>query len=344
MMSPQDLQLVHALQLAPRASWATLGQHLGTDPRALARHYAQLVEQGQVSVMVTLGPRALERVQPGILRVSALPGHTSQVARALAGWSQATTVRLTDGATEIYALVLAPTHRRLADTVSKTVAALPGVAGSELHAVFRTLDAGRVGRLASLPRETQHALQRLRPSADGMGTSARIADGDIELFSLLCRDGRTEVSELARRTRREPSTVSRRLRRLEADGFLDYVSIIPDTASPFPVLVMMWCTITPMDVPILEERIPFLSWIETATVVSGTHNLFLLAHVSSTADVPELHATAHELTPSLQVREVQVVGQPVKLHTRTVDNTGRLEDRVEDPYPVLAPALTGAVT
>ena len=41
-----DLALIHALQVAPRVSWAQAGQVLGTSPAALAERWARLRSSG----------------------------------------------------------------------------------------------------------------------------------------------------------------------------------------------------------------------------------------------------------------------------------------------------------
>jgi len=328
---------VHALQEAPRAGWAALGAVLDREPRALARHYAKLRDAGLLRVMVTLGPRALELVQFGIVRLEAAPGRAEEVARRLAEWPQATTVRVTDGGMDVYGLVIAVNHRELMAGARRAIADIPDVARSEVHTVFSTVDAGRAGRLNSLSGVERRALQAMRPPSTG--AAVRPTGDDVALLSRLGQDGRTEIAELARRTGREPSTLSRRLARLHGQGYLDFVAIVPDDVSSFPVYAMFWCGVDPADLPALERRLPALPWIETATVLSGRANLFLLTHVETTARVPALHTEIGGLAPSIRVHDVQIVSHAVKLHTRWLDGAGLWTDRVEDPYPALRDGL-----
>ena len=42
-LPPEDLELVHALQIAPRATWSQLGAALGRHPTTLAARWDQFV-------------------------------------------------------------------------------------------------------------------------------------------------------------------------------------------------------------------------------------------------------------------------------------------------------------
>lgn len=336
MLSEPDLQLVHALQETPRASWTQIGDVLGVERRSLARRYAQLRADGDVTVMATPGPALLSTMQFGIIRLQSAPGQGRDVATALASWPHVTTVRIADGTFDIYAMMVHVDHRRLISDSQRMIATIPSVRRSEVHTVFRTIDAGRAGRLDSLSLAERAALQSLSPPVASSTTLSGLIDSDIDLLDLLTEDGRMDSAELARRTGREPSTISRRLGKLQTNRYLDFVTIVPDRNSSFPVHALQWCSVAPDELPTLEQRLVSTSWVESATVLSGTHNLCLAGHVHSTAQVPALRAQATDLAESMRVHEVQLVSQAVKVHTRWVRDDGRWSERVDSPFSHLA--------
>ncbi len=172
------------------------------------------------------------------------------MAERLARWPGASTVRLTDGSSDVYGLLVGAGHEALVAAVHEQVAALPDVRWSEVNIVLETGDVGRAARLDSLSRRQVSELRNgggLRGGAAQPVPRARLSLGDFGLIGLLLADGRMEVAELARRLGREPSHVSRRLARLQADRLLDFVAITPDSTSSIPVRALLRCSVDPRE-------------------------------------------------------------------------------------------------
>lgn len=342
MTTEEQLEIMHALQEAPRAPWAVLGSVLGADPRAVARDYKSLVESGMMRLIATPGPRLLERLQFGHLRLRAAPGRAETVAAGLAYWPQATTVRVTDGSFDVHALVVGTDARTLLRSVHEAVAALPDVEAAEVSTVLRTIDVGRAGRLDSL---SPAQVQKLRATrlASGSGTPSRLGIRDFDLMRALTADGRMEISELARELGREPSTVSRRVARLQTDGYLDFLALTTDTASSFPVVAYLWCIVDAVELEALITRLPIQPWLGSFTVTSGRSNVCVVAHLQTPAGLLRIMEQLTALSPSLRVTETQITSPAVKLHTRLLDEHDRFTDDICDPYTTLAPQLIARV-
>lgn len=326
---------MHALQEAPRASWTVLGSALRTDPRTIARTYSGLVDSGTFRLMAIPGRRLLEYVQWGQLRVRTSPGRAEMVAAQLARWPQATTVRVTDGSSDVHALVLGTDHRTLLRTVHDTMATLPAVESAALCTALRTVDIGRAGRLDSLSRRQVDALRAVRPS-NSRAAPVRLTVGDFDIISALMIDGRMEISELARRLDREPSTVSRRVSRLYADGYVDFLALTVDSASSHPVVAFLWCTAEPAELDELIRRLPGQPWLGSFTITSGATNTCIAAHLPVPASLPHVLKQLASLSPSLKVAETQIASHAVKLNAHWLDDNDRFTDNILDPYLALA--------
>ncbi|NBE55310.1 Lrp/AsnC family transcriptional regulator [Streptomyces boluensis] len=325
MISEDDLALVHALQEAPRAPWALLASVLAAEPRTVARRYARLCESGALRVVPTAGPRLVDRLQLGHLRLRTAPGRADEVARRLAAWPQAASVHVTDGSADVYATLVGTDHPTLIRDTQQAVAALPAVAHSETNTVLETIEVGGSRRLESLHprqiRELRAALPEPRT-----GATATLRHDDLPLLRLLGQDPRTDTAELARRLGREPSTVSRRLGRLRADGLLGFVALLTDTASPAPWRVLLWCAAPPDDVPQLAAKLAQMPKVGLLTVTTGRANLQLLAHLESPARVTALHTELTALSPGLRIVETQVAAYAVKVHGCLRTPEGRWAD------------------
>ncbi|MFG2794857.1 Lrp/AsnC family transcriptional regulator [Streptomyces sp. NPDC048419] len=335
MLSEGQLQVVHALQEAPRASWAALSSTLKVDPRTIARTFTRLVESGTLRLMATPGPRLLNSLQFAQLRLRAAPGQAPLLAAHLAQWPQATTVRVSDGSFDVHALVIGADHRALLRAVHNTVAVLPAVEAAELNTALCTIDVGRAGRLDSLSREQVNVLRAIRPASHDR-TPVRLTAGDFEIMQVLGIDGRMETGELARRLDREPSTVSQRLRRLYADGYLDFVAITVDSASSYPVIALLWCTADPTEWDALIRQLPAKPWLGSFTLTSGASNMCITAQLQVPAALSRIVKQLAAISPSLNVTETQISSHAVKLHTCWLDSNDRFTNVVSDPYAALA--------
>lgn len=331
MLNEDDLALVHALQEAPRASWALLSSSLATDPRTLARRYARLRDAGLLRVMATAGPRLLDRILFAHLRVRAEPGRAATVADRLARWPRAGTVRLTDGSHEVHALLAGMDHASLIHAAHDKVATLPSVQQTEINTVLHTGDVGRAARLDSLSGQQTSELRSGHARQADSARHTRLGLDDFDLVRLLLQDGRREVAELAAELGRDPSVVSRRIARLRKAGFVDLVALIPDTASSSPVRALLWCTVDPQDLHELLRKAASLPWIGLLTVTTGRANVVLVANLKTRSLLPAAQTELAALCPSLQLRETQLSTRALKLHMRRVTDDDRLTDDVADP-------------
>ena len=78
----RDLRLLHALQIRPRAPWATLAPAVGADPVTLARRWESLQEQGLAWISSYAGSGT--GVISAILEIECSPSSTPSVTEELA--------------------------------------------------------------------------------------------------------------------------------------------------------------------------------------------------------------------------------------------------------------------
>ncbi|MER5916614.1 AsnC family protein [Streptomyces sp. NPDC001982] len=62
LLSEEELALIQAMQLRPRASWTDLGRALGVDPVTVARRRGRLAERGEAWIGFSAGPRMFEQL------------------------------------------------------------------------------------------------------------------------------------------------------------------------------------------------------------------------------------------------------------------------------------------
>ena len=340
MLSESDLQIVHALQEAPRAPWTEIGAVLDLEPRTVARRYEELRDQGLLVVTQTVGPRLLRQTRWALLRARTVPGKAEHVARRLAQWPQATSVRVTDGSFQVYALLSGRASRTKVEDIRTLweqthaqVNDIPDIVEADVHNIIDALDVGSVQRLDVLSNAQVQRLRETRPQpAPSDREPTEVTDEDLDLFTILSRDGRREAAECAAELGRSRSWVSRRIARLQADGFLDFIALIPDVASSRPVTALIWATIAPAELPALAQQTASLAWIGLMVVTTGPSNIFAVAHLSTPKALSDALEQVRAICPSLAVRETQLSVHAIKVHTRITDDAERWSGKAAQPY------------
>ncbi|HEY0248776.1 MAG TPA: Lrp/AsnC family transcriptional regulator [Gryllotalpicola sp.] len=82
-VQPDDVRLIRALQIAPRASFAAIAGALGVTEGAIARHYRRLRAAGVIRVAGIVDPGALGQSE-WLVRLRCRPGSVMAIADALA--------------------------------------------------------------------------------------------------------------------------------------------------------------------------------------------------------------------------------------------------------------------
>ncbi|TMR99176.1 AsnC family transcriptional regulator [Nonomuraea basaltis] len=120
-LGEDDLALIHALQLRPRASWTDLGRALGVDPVTAARRWSRLTECGEAWIGVSPGPRLFEQVCVAFVDIECAAGAAAAVARALSGRPHVLTLERSAGTQDLLATVATSDLAAALDTSSSTV-------------------------------------------------------------------------------------------------------------------------------------------------------------------------------------------------------------------------------
>ncbi|MEX5707089.1 AsnC family transcriptional regulator, partial [Parafrankia sp. FMc6] len=102
-----DAQILHALQIAPRASFRRIGAATGVSEQTAARRYHALRRSGVVRVIGLVNPRVHGNAQ-WVARIHCRPDRVSQLAAALVRQPEITYVSIASGGTEIICTIQSP--------------------------------------------------------------------------------------------------------------------------------------------------------------------------------------------------------------------------------------------
>jgi DNA-binding Lrp family transcriptional regulator len=347
-----DRQLLHALVVAPRASFRVLAAALGVSDQTIARRYRRLVETADLRVTgLVHGPRA--GWVDWIVRLQVAPGSAQRIADSLAQRPDTRWVRLYSGGTEIVCTLQARTPEQ---RNALFLRGLPGsrhvtgiTAQSILH-VFspvayvthtRSLSPDQLAALTEAAPEPQLERQQTPaigadqawiPSAD---TETQLRPEDDPLLAELTRDGRTPVADLAAATHWHESTVRRRIEELRKAGLLYFDVDVDESVLGISANVMLWLKIDPASLEAAGRALAAHPEIPFAGATTGTTNLAASALFRDTRDLYAYLTTRLADLPGLQsVESAPIIG--------TVKRTARNSNSSSRTDPASAPTLTGS--
>ena len=326
-----DRQLVHALTVAPRASFRQLAGVLEVSDQTVARRYRRLAETLGLRVFGLIdGPRA--GWVDWLVRLQTAPGSAQRIADTLAQRPDTRWVRLFSGGAE---MVFSLQARSPEQRNTLFLRGLPGsrhvtsiTAQSVLHefspvayaGYANALSAAQVAALRQTEPQSQPDLPEPDPSelaqAPGAGHATALRAEDDRLIAELAVDGRTAVADLAAATHWHESTVRRRIDELRQAGLLYFDLDIDETVLGVNAVVMLWLKVEPASLDSAGRAVAAHPEVPFAAATTGPTNLTVSAvfrdnrHLygyltSRLADLPGLQSV--ETTP--MIRTVKRVGR-----------------------------------
>ena len=308
-----DRQLLHALTVAPRASFRLLAAVLGVSDQTVARRYRRLADVAGLRVYGLIdGPRA--GWVDWLVRLQAAPGSAQRIADTLAQRPDTRWVRLYSGGTEIVCTLQArsPEQRN-----ALFLQGLPGsrhvtaiTAQSILH-VFTPV--AYVGYASAL---SDDQLSALGPALGEDEEDACQPDGetvlraeDDPLIAELARDGRASVADLSAATHWHESTVRRRIEELRRAGLLYFDIDIDDAVLGVAANVMLWLQVEPASLDAAGRAVAAHPEIPFAAATTGPTNLAVSAVFRDTRQLYAYLTTRLAELPGLQsVESAPIIG------------------------------------
>ncbi|MBM6622351.1 Lrp/AsnC family transcriptional regulator [Arthrobacter sp.] len=306
----EDLELVHALQISPRATWSDLGLALDRHPTTLAARWARLHGGGLVWVTGHLAGDPRQSCT-ALVRVSVTEHLRDGAVRGLQAIPEVATVEevADDGALRL--VVLTADWRHLASETLSRIREIAGVAGMDVVLSTRMYALGNNWRLDVLAAEQQRRLAGLRLAAEAHARNVPPLFG--RMLPLLARNGRATAAELATDLGVHPSTAGRQLRAAVASGFLTFRCELAQDFSGYPIACHWFVRVPPAD---MEATVAFLRRHRTlrlCAAISGSANLTFHLWLRTPADIVELEEQLQAAVPTVTIIQSSVC---VRTHKR----------------------------
>ncbi len=329
-----DRQLLHALIVAPRASFRLLAGVLGVSDQTIARRYRRLVETAGLRVFGLIdGPRA--GWTDWLVRLQAASGSAQRIADTLAHRADTRWVRLYSGGTEIVCSLQARTPEQ---RNALFLRGLPGsrhvtaiTAQSILHVFTPVAYVGNASALSdaqlatlreAVPEPPSERLEEAPAPVAGhvwipSGATLLRAEDDL-LLAELARDGRAPVADLAAATHWHESTVRRRIEELRRAGILYFDIDVDESVLGVNASVMLWLKIESACLDAAGRMIAAHPEIPFAAATTGATNLAASAVFRDTRQLYSYLTTRLAGLPGLQSVESAPIISTIKRIGRSI--------------------------
>jgi len=192
-----DLDLVAALQHAPRAPFDVLARVLDSSARTVGRRYGRMLDDGLLRVICEVDWSLLAEGPPAHVWIGAAPGRAREVAEALARREDTTHVALASGRGDVYAVVHGMTRVATARALIDEIPAVPGIRSVRTEWALRRLTSSAAWRLRRLTRDQEVALAGHAGVVD-QEPGAELGPLEREVAAVLRDDARAPYSDVAR--------------------------------------------------------------------------------------------------------------------------------------------------
>lgn len=300
-MDEFGLELIHALQMRPRAEWAELAQPLGVSAATVAKRWTSLRERGLAWVGVGPGRTLLRDGGVAFVLVSCRAGYQEALTRTLIREREVATLDTTMGQTHALLDVLTPGMEHLRDYVGARLPALPGVERVVSLVNTSVYAGGTRWRVGSLDSEQVTRLST--PAGERVTSSDRHQlDGlDRRLIGELTLDGRVSLARLAARCDTTAPTARRRLDWLLASKTISLRCEVATQVTRPMVPVTFLFRVPTVQLDEVGDFLTSLGSCRLAAAVTGPDNLLATMWLGNVAEIRQLENLVVHHFPDVMV-------------------------------------------
>ncbi|MHC3469436.1 Lrp/AsnC family transcriptional regulator [Streptomyces sp. 7R007] len=339
-LHPDDVRIIRALQIAPRASFAAISGALGLTESAVSRRYRRLCADGVIRVTGVVNPGALGQSR-WLVRLRCRPGSVAALADALAERDDVNWVALGAAGCEITCATQSRTREQREDLLGQRLPRTAAVIDINAFAMLRQFLGGRGHYWAAL-RGTLSPAEEAALGGDGAPfTEApvvareplHLTPQDERMLAALAADGRASLVDLAAAADLTPGRVSRRLDALLQRRAVHVDVEIAPAALGYHARANLWLRVHPSAVKGAGRILAREPEIAFAAAISGPWNIHAVAHCRDLDELFEFTSDRIGSLSGLQSMEVS----PVLRHVKQA-GTRLVHDRLAEPSRAAASA------
>lgn len=328
-----DRQILHALQISPRAPFARIATVLAVSEQTVARRYQRMRTHGLVRVLARPDPTHLPATTSWTLRIGCRPGAALALADALARRSDTAWVSIGAGGAEVTCQAdiddVRSVREGLLYQLPRASTVLTFSAHQMLHRFVGRGEVDWIARGHELDDEqratlTEGSLLAAHPEPD-YAAGVHVEPADEPLMSVLERDGRASWATLADAAGCTQRQAASRVTELVTTGAVFFHLDVAHEAIGLRSVANLWFTVAPADLAEVGARLADHSELAFAAAITGQTNIM------ASALCPDPGALYRYITTKVAavegVRTVETVPQLARVkQSRFLVTDGRLRE------------------
>jgi DNA-binding Lrp family transcriptional regulator len=275
-----DRQILHALQISPRAPFARIATVLGVSEQTVARRYQRLRGAGIVRVLARLEPAHRPNASYWSLRIGCRPGTAEALADALARRGDTSWISIGAGGAEVTCQAeVEGDGAGLLHHLPRASNVLTFNAHQMLHHFPGRGEIDWVLPDNDVNAEQRRFLAEATPPRGGeaKGRDARTVPADRPLIDELSRDGRASWATLAAATGWSQRQVAHRVGELVGSGAIFFHLDVADVLIGMNSAANLWFTVAPAHLASVGARLADHAELAFVAAVTGSANLMAAA-------------------------------------------------------------------
>jgi DNA-binding Lrp family transcriptional regulator len=320
----EDLALVEALQVAPRAPWGAVADALGVSAATAMRRWQRLADAGIAWVTGTPGVGVWADQCLAYVDVTCSPSAKVAVAEELAGDPHALSVEITAGGSDLLVTVAAADLTTLGRYLLERLDRIAGVTGTRTRIATRLYTEGSGWRLGALSPRGRTVLGPLRPvAAAPAGRPTWLDAVDRDLVVELGRDGRASFAALASTAGVSQATARRHTARLIESGAVLLRTELAAPLAGWPVSVVLSADAPAGQLQEVATSISRIRQVRLCATLAGSPSLIVVAWLRAVEEVHRFELALAKSVPDLTIADRRIVLRTVKRMGRLLAVDGR---------------------
>ncbi|MEV7662488.1 Lrp/AsnC family transcriptional regulator [Paenarthrobacter sp. NPDC089316] len=292
-LSGRDLRLLHALQVRPRAPWATLAPVVGADAVTLARRWNVLQETGLAWIAAYQGQGA--KYATAIMEIECTPASIRGVIEELASGEEVASIDQTAGGRDLMVTLFCRTEAELANFVVDKLPLVPGITRSRTHRVTGLLTDAQRWRLRSLQEKETRQLEAQVPQP----TAARGVSAEMEagVSVVLRANPRAPLTEISGMLGVNAARAKSALASILAEKRLVLRLELARPYTPWPVAVWYFLRVPATKVEAVGGKLVGLEEVRLVVTTGGLYSILMVVWLRRVEDMTLLERQLGERLP-----------------------------------------------
>jgi DNA-binding Lrp family transcriptional regulator len=323
-----DFQLINAIQLSPRISWAQLSGILHVDASTLSRRWQRLIDEkfvwttcyySEVGIPSVPGELVAPR-RTAIVEVMCEPGMREAVVRAVTPRHQISGVHYTSGSRDIYLTLMALSLMDIDRLIDELGSSVAGITGTRTHHVRTFYQEGSDYRVPGLTSAQARAITETMPSK---ARQANPSAGYLELIDSLTDDVRRPVSAVQQRLGKSLASVSRGIDTLLTADWVKWRIDFAYNLMGWETSAMIWLSVAQFEMEKVAAALRLFPQTRMCASVTGEANLVASLWLRSLDELDDIEGKLTRVFSEIRIVDRWVVPRVAKRAGHVFDEVGR---------------------